>query len=223
MRNYNWLFLPGVLVLILPVLRAILAVHGEARERRRKERAENELREAKAAEDAAKAAAKAEREAAKAAEEAAKPQRKRGRPRKTPEAIQRTEIISPEPVAVIAEPVTPVAEPVAPSPRRPLSICGNNAFVGEVVAFTGTLRGMTRREAIEAVKANGGRAYENMTAATTILVVGDKPGQRKLDLADKWPSCRKIPAIEFEIMRTRPLTLSMAEFEQYVREKYNVA
>ena len=128
---------------------------------------------------------------------------------------------------MIAEPVTPVAdpvaEPVASSPRRPLAICGNNAFVGEVVAFTGTLRGMTRREAIDAVKANGGRAYENMTAATTILVVGDKPGQRKLDLADKWPSCRKIPAIEFEIMCTRPLTLSTSEFEQYVREIYNIA
>ena len=75
-------------------------------------------------------------------------------------------------------------------------------------------REAARREAIEAVEKNGGRAFDSMPAATTILVVGDRPGTRKLDKADEW-QCSKINAFEFFAMVNRPLTLEPDEFERY--------
>ncbi|MBQ8708549.1 MAG: hypothetical protein IJ523_10720 [Succinivibrionaceae bacterium] len=66
-------------------------------------------------------------------------------------------------------------------------------FAGHVVAFTGTLRDdagnhITRKDAIALVRSLGGKAYENMPAGTTLLVVGDRPGTDKLDKADQWIS-----------------------------------
>ena len=99
------------------------------------------------------------------------PARRPGRPRKEkPEAAAPTTAAPAETGAAL-----PVALPV-----------GNNAFAGQVVAFTGKLPGMTRREAIQAVHDNGGRAFESMPASTTLLVVGSRPGTGKLDLADEW-------------------------------------
>lgn len=90
---------------------------------------------------------------------------------------------------------------------------GNEAFKGHTVAFTGTLPGMTRREAIAAVQANGGRAFETMPAGTTLLVVGDKPGMNKLDKADKWiDQVRKITPRQFKAMLDQPLTLTPDDF-----------
>jgi NAD-dependent DNA ligase len=99
-----------------------------------------------------------------------------------------------------------------PSPFAPV---GNNAFAGHCVAFTGTLPGMTRAEAIQAVAANGGRAFEEMPACTTLLVVGDRPGTGELDRAEKW-GVKKISPLDFSIMLEQPLTLELDQAASYI-------
>ena len=73
---------------------------------------------------------------------------------------------------------------------------------------------MTRREAVEAVQRNGGKAFdETMPVGTTILVVGDDPGRDKLDEADKRiEQVRKITPERFFEMLRRPLCLELDEF-----------
>ena len=84
-------------------------------------------------------------------------------------------------------------------------------FAGETVAFTGRLPGMTRAEAIKAVQENGGRAFEDMSITTTILVVGERPGMTKLDKADRWiGQVRKITAAQFLKMLEQPTQESKA-------------
>ena len=73
----------------------------------------------------------------------------------------------------------------------------NNTFYGEVVAFTGKLSTMTRNEAIKAVRERGGQAYTDMYAATTLLVIGEKPGRNKLGKASRWSGVRRITEEEF--------------------------
>ena len=73
----------------------------------------------------------------------------------------------------------------------------NNTFYGEVVAFTGKLSSMTRNEAVKAVREHGGQAYTDMYAATTLLVIGEKPGRGKLGKAARWAGVRKITEEEF--------------------------
>ena len=226
--SYAYFYIPGILLILLPFFKIASDAH-KAKVRRQIQIAEKERREAARREALRKA--NEEREAKKAAEEAAKaatPKRKPGRPRKNPVPEERPENISPvAPVTEAAPSAEPAADPVPvvqATPKRPAVYIGNNAFAGETVAFTGTLPGMTRREAIEAVKKNGGRAFENMSASTTILVVGDKPGKRKLENADKWiGSCRKITAMEFRIMLETPLTLTPEEFAEYVHSIYDAA
>lgn len=237
------LFLPAAIFFLLPFVNAIMQARKEERkqreaEARRREKAEAAAR-AKAERDAQKAAAKAARDA----EAAAQPKRKRGRPRKTPAPVApvapqpapepvRSEPIQPEPIRPAT--VSAIAHHAAqgdalgtggdcqqssalvgpaPSLNRPLPFKGNNAFAGEVVAFTGTLDGMTRAEAIKAVEDNGGKAFKTMPAGTTILVVGDKPGMNKMDKADRWiGQVRKITQQQFKAKLSLPLTLSPDEF-----------
>lgn len=202
-------FLPALIPLLLYFANAVVQDRKEARkqreaEERRKARAEAAAR-AKAERDAQKAAAKAAREA----EAAAQPKRKRGRPRKEPAPVVHQpapEPVQPQPIQ--PEPIRPVTVSAAPLPFK-----GNNAFAGEVVAFTGVLDGMTRAEAIKAVEANGGRAFDTMPAGTTILVVGDKPGMNKLDKADRWiGQVRKITQEQFKAKLALPLTLTPDAF-----------
>ena len=95
----------------------------------------------------------------------------------------------------------------------PGGLRGNNRFGGEIVAFTGTIPGMTRREAMQAVEANGGKAYSTMPAAATLLVVGEKPGSEKLELAERrCGQVRRIDAAHFKFMLEQDLTVSPDEF-----------
>ena len=211
--KYAYLFIPGLVILALPMIKALVDGH-KAKVAKKAQIAAKEAREA-ARREALRKANEA-REAKKAAEEAAKaamPKRKPGRPRKNPLPEERPQIILPDP--------QPVAQPTQiPEPApKPVTYCGNNAFAGHVVAFTGTLPGMTRREAIEAVKKNGGTAFESMPAATTLLVVGDRPGTRKQDKADEWPSCRKITAEQFFIMLRMPLTFEPDAFVSFLGQR----
>lgn len=206
------LFLPAVLIFALFFANTAFQACRAARKEReaeaaRKAKAEAAAR-AKAERDALKAAAKAAREA----EAQATPKRKRGRPRKEP--------APPQEVAQVEQNAPPVQETSIAKETRTETISraslpfkGNNAFAGEVVAFTGTLDGMTRSEAIKAVEDNGGRAFETMPAGTTILVVGSNPGMNKLDKADRWiGQVRKITQEQFRAKLALPLTLSPDEF-----------
>lgn len=115
------------------------------------------------------------------------------------------------------------AKPAAPAQAAPQAnaapallpggLRGNNMFGGEIVAFTGTIPGMTRREAMQAVEVNGGKAYSTMPAATTLLVVGEKPGSEKLELAERrCGQVRRIDAAHFKFMLEQDLTVTPQEF-----------
>lgn len=115
------------------------------------------------------------------------------------------------------------AKPAAPAQAAPQAnaapavlpggLRGNNMFGGEIVTFTGTIPGMTRREAMQAVEANGGKAYSTMPAATTLLVVGEKPGSEKLELAERrCGQVRRIDAAHFKFMLEQDLTVTPQEF-----------
>ena len=90
-----------------------------------------------------------------------------------------------QPAPIPAQPERHETIPAAPQPVMPQANAPQS-FVGEVVAFTGTLPTMTRSEAIEATQARGGRAYERINAKCTLLVVGEKPGKGQQEQAARW-------------------------------------
>lgn len=138
-----------------------------------------------------------------AAQHAAKPQAPKARPAKA-----KTETKAKPAAPVQAAPQANAAPALLPGGLR-----GNNMFGGEIVAFTGTIPGMTRREAMQAVEANGGKAYSTMPAAATLLVVGEKPGSEKLELAERrCGQVRMIDAAHFKFMLEQDLTVTPQEF-----------
>ena len=229
------LYLPGIILILMPILSMRHAANKAERARREQEAERAAIAEQRRIEAERKQAiqqAKAvEREKAKAVREAEQQRKQAARleaarlraeyaerelaAKREAKALERAEIIPAEPEPP-AEPVidAPAAEPEQrPTPALLSGIKGNNAFKGQVVAFTGKLPGMTRREAIQAVQDNGGRAYTRMPAGTTLLVVGDKPGMCKMDKADEWiGQVRKITAAQFFAMLDEPLTLELDEF-----------
>ena len=227
------LYLPGILFILLPLIAARSAAKRAEQARREKEAERAAIAEHRriAAErkQAVQAAKAAEREAARAAREAEQERKKAARldyarqlaeyaeralqAKREAQEIERAPIIlhpsEPEKPADNVPPVPEFKRPAKPVP----TINGNNAFKGHMVAFTGKLPGMTRREAIQAVQDNGGKAYEKMPVGTTLLVVGDKPGMCKMDKADEWiGQVRKITAAQFFAMLQEPLTLELDEF-----------
>ena len=138
-----------------------------------------------------------------AAGRAAKPQAPQARPAKA----------KAETKAKPAAPAQAAPQANAAPTLLPGGLRGNNMFGGEVVAFTGTIPGMTRREAMQAVEANGGKAYSTMPAAATLLVVGEKPGSEKLELAERrCGQVRRIDAAHFKFMLEQDLTVTPQEF-----------
>ena len=138
------------------------------------------------------------------AQSAAKPQAPKARAAQAAKAKAETKTAAPAQAALQAN----AAPALLPGVLR-----GNNMFGGEIVAFTGTIPGMTRREAMQAVEANGGKAYSTMPAATTLLVVGEKPGSEKLELAERrCGQVRRIDAAHFKFMLEQDLTVSPDEF-----------
>jgi DNA ligase (NAD+) len=59
-----------------------------------------------------------------------------------------------------------------------------DAVEGLTFVFTGSLEGLTRREAQELVEANGGSATASVSGNTDYLVAGEDPGQSKREDAD---------------------------------------
>lgn len=139
------------------------------------------------------------------AQHAARPQAPKARPIKAK--------TKPETKAKPAAPAQAAPQAHAAPALLPGGLRGNNMFGGEIVAFTGTIPGMTRREAMQAVEANGGKAYSTMPAAATLLVVGEKPGSEKLELAERrCGQVRKIDAAHFKFMLEQDLTVTPQEF-----------
>lgn len=56
-------------------------------------------------------------------------------------------------------------------------------LVGETIVVTGVVEGMTRVDVFDAIVQAGAIAGDSVTAKTTLLVIGDRPGQTKLDKA----------------------------------------
>ena len=187
------------------IVGTILSNRRESQEKRKAESIRATKARAAALKKALDSARKAAEKSARAAKaETQQPKRKRGRPRK------HSAQLAPCVVQNATEPGQPA--PVSKPATFP-GIVGNNAFAGQVVSFTGTLPGMTRMDAIQAVENNGGRAFDTMPASTTLLVVGENPGANKLDKADRWiASVRKITAAQFNAMLKQPLTLTPDEF-----------
>lgn len=197
-------FIPFIIICVIGFIGMLISAIKEDRKQREAERRRAEKAEAAARIKAGREAKKAEAAAARAAEAAQTPKRKRGRPRK----VQSAPVVDP---ALVQD--APAPDPVRPETVSAAPFKGNNMFAGQIVAFTGTLKDMTRAEAIKAVEANGGKAFDTMPAGTTILVVGDKPGMGKLDKADKWiGQTRKITQEQFRYMLAAPLTVTPEEF-----------
>lgn len=76
-------------------------------------------------------------------------------------------------------------------------------FKGQTVSFTGKLYNsagehVSREKAISLVRALGGKAYKDMPAGTTLLVVGENFGMQKMDKADQWiGQVKKITPAQF--------------------------
>ena len=251
------LYLPGIILLLLPILRMRHAAKRAEQARREQEAERAAAAEQRRIEAERKKAIQerkaAEREATRVAREAEQQRKQAARleaarqraeyaerelaARREAKALELGEIIpdTSEHVTLDDGPEEPI-EPLeyedpeqhdtnAQSEPEPVSVLellksrvkGNNAFVGHTVAFTGRLPGMTRREAIQAVQDNGGRAYTKMPAGTTLLVVGDKPGMCKMDKADEWiGQVRKITAAQFFAMLEEPLNLELDELEALI-------
>lgn len=210
------------LCILVPIVQAISKSAKERAKRREKERQEAEQERIRAEKQSERERQQAERERVAAAKRA---ERERQQAAKLEAARQlaeynRAALNAAKELRQLnreTEPHSDAAETIQAEPeaRRPAIIPshGNEAFTGQVVSFTGTLPGMKRREAIAAVEANGGKAFADMPAGTTLLVVGDRPGMNKLDKADQWiGQVRKITTAQFKAMLNQPLALTPDEF-----------
>lgn len=176
--------------------------------RREKEAKQAKIRasEAQRAEAIEKAKAKAETQRINAAARAQLEEAKHQQRLRRMDEVHKKRLQQKRELAALDAPEeqAPAEKPAAIRPKND-SCPKGRTFAGETVAFTGKLPGMTRAEAIKAVQENGGRAFEDMSITTTILVVGERPGMTKLDKADRWiGQVRKITAAQFLKMLEQP-------------------
>lgn len=219
----NLLYIPAVIFFLLPVLRlAVNAASERAKEREQAARkAEADARLKDLAEQQKQAA-----EQARAAREQEQQHRRIERERRQAEKLEKARLLAEynERAAAAAKELkaqqtanrTQAAAPVLPDPeekkaeRKPAPPITPEQFLseyppepvktfqGKSVSFTGRIPGMTRAQAIEAVQQRGGKAFEKMPAQVNILVIGEKPGMNKLDLADeRIGQVKKITAEQF--------------------------
>ncbi len=79
-----------------------------------------------------------------------------------------------------------------------MSSASGHAFSGQVVAFTGSIPGVKRADAIAEIKRQGGRAYNgDMGADVTMIIVGNvRKETDKLRKAKAW-GIKQVPASEW--------------------------
>jgi len=51
-------------------------------------------------------------------------------------------------------------------------------FTGKTIVLTGTLATMSREKAKEIIQANGGKVTGSVSASTSMVLAGDKPGSK---------------------------------------------
>jgi len=68
---------------------------------------------------------------------------------------------------------------------QPAEATGGEELAGETFVFTGSLASFARSEAQELVERHGGSATGSVSGTTDYLVVGENPGQRKRDDAER--------------------------------------
>ena len=116
---------------------------------------------------------------------------------------QRPETIPATPAQAAPAPAQEAAERPALTLDQFAASIAPQPFKGQTVSFTGTLfnqagEHVSREKAIALVKSLGGKAYKEMPAGTTLLVVGNNPGMQKMDKADEWiGQVRKITPAQF--------------------------
>lgn len=186
----------------------------QARKRQEREAAQAQKRQER---EAAQVQKRQEREAAQAAEHAAKvaraaelaelAERRLAAEREIAKLRQEAQKNQDERHETIPtaeqSPAHECVEQTKPQEERPETIPARLPFAGQQVAFTGRLKRpdgthIVRADAVALVRSMGGKAYDDMHAGTTILVVGDRPGMGKLDKADEWiGQVRKITPAQF--------------------------
>lgn len=62
--------------------------------------------------------------------------------------------------------------------RQPEVVASGNAFRGHVVVVTGSLSGLSRKEAEERIAAEGGRVASAVSSRTTLVVAGEAAGKK---------------------------------------------
>lgn len=72
--------------------------------------------------------------------------------------------------------------PVAPH-SKPIPVGAPNCLANQTFVFTGELESTPRNEAEDLVKRYGGRVTTSVSGKTTYLVVGNEPGEKKLEKA----------------------------------------
>lgn len=116
---------------------------------------------------------------------------------------QRPETIPASPAQDAPAPAQQPAERPAMSLDEFAASIAPQPFKGHTVSFTGTLYNaagehVSREKAIALVKSLGGKAFKEMPAGTTLLVVGENPGMQKMDRADEWiGQVKKITPVQF--------------------------
>lgn len=64
---------------------------------------------------------------------------------------------------------------------KPLAAQKGGVFSGKTVVLTGTLATMSREKAKEIIQSNGGKVTGSVSASTSYVVAGDKPGSKHTD------------------------------------------
>jgi DNA ligase (NAD+) len=70
------------------------------------------------------------------------------------------------------------------------------SLAGQTVVVTGKVDGLTRDEVELAIHVAGGKSADSVNAATTLIVIGEKPGASKLNGAARFGTT-SITAAEF--------------------------
>ena len=232
------LFAPIVIYWIIFMLHAYYQERAKQRAKEEAAKAAAERRRIMA-EQAAERLAQRMTEAASA--EPPKPKRPVGRPRKNPDAPpkpkrpvgrpRKNPLPDPPAPALQAEPDPPApsSQPTPEPPAPPAPIItpaitpdasltewppanGNGQFLGQRVAFTGTLRSQSLADGMAAVARNGGTPQDHFDPATTTMLVYGDGGDYALINAAHATGTKIVNVMDFSIMCMQPIDITPEQY-----------
>jgi DNA ligase (NAD+) len=62
--------------------------------------------------------------------------------------------------------------------EEPQAVAADGVLRGQTVVITGTLPGLSRQQATEAIEQSGGRVTDSVSRKTTFVLAGDAPGSK---------------------------------------------